>query len=60
MGKVSIRAQWLMVAAGIFLSPVFVLFLAWFIGWPRIRRLWFRQEAGPGSGRRAGAGPRRS
>ena len=40
MGKVSISKQLLMVAAGIFLSPVFVLLLAWFIGWPRIRRLW--------------------
>ena len=40
MGKVSISKQWLMVAAGTFLSPVFVLLLAWFIGWPRIRRLW--------------------
>jgi len=40
MGHVSISKQWLMVAAGIFLSPVFVLFLAWFIGGPRIRRIW--------------------
>src|SRR5215831_13231355 len=33
MGKVSIRAQWLMLAASVFLSPVLALFLAWFIGW---------------------------
>ena len=31
MGKVSISAQWGMVTAGVLLSPVFALFMAWFI-----------------------------
>jgi membrane protein DedA with SNARE-associated domain len=44
MGKVSIWAQWLMIATGVLLSPVLVLFLGWLIGWPRIRRLWPRRE----------------
>jgi hypothetical protein len=48
MGKVSIRAQWLMVAAGVLLSLVVAIFIAWFIGWPRIRRLWPRRVVGPG------------
>ena len=43
MGKVSIWAQWLMVAAGVLLSPVFVLLFTWFIGWPRLHRLWPRR-----------------
>jgi len=34
MGKVSVRGQWVMVTAGVLLSPVFALFFAWFIGWP--------------------------
>jgi hypothetical protein len=38
MGKVSIWAQWLMVAAGVLLSPMVAILFAWFIGWPRIRR----------------------
>jgi hypothetical protein len=48
MGKVAIRAQWVMLAAGVLLSPVLALFLAWFLGWPRVRRLWPLREAGPG------------
>jgi uncharacterized membrane protein len=47
MGKVSIWAQWLIIAAAILLSPLFVLFLAWLIGWPCIRRLWPRREMAP-------------
>jgi hypothetical protein len=39
MGKVPIWAQWLMVAAGVLLSPVFLLFAVWFMGW--------RQSQGP-------------
>lgn len=45
MGTVPIWKQWLMVAASVLLSPVFVLFLGWFIGWPLIRRLWPRRAA---------------
>jgi hypothetical protein len=40
VGKVSIWGQWLMVTTGVLLSPVFFLFVALFLGWPRIRRLW--------------------
>jgi hypothetical protein len=32
MGKVSIWAQWLMVASGVLFSPILALFLAWFLG----------------------------
>jgi len=46
MGTVPIWKQWLMVMAGVFLSLVFAFFLAWFIGWPRIRRLWTRSGGG--------------
>ena len=48
MGTVPIWKQWLMVTAGVFLSPVFALLLAWLIGWPRIRGFWSRREVGPG------------
>ena len=58
MGKVPKWAQWLMVLAGVLLSPVVVLFGAWFLGWPRIRRRWRHRDVAPGSDRRAGAGPR--
>jgi hypothetical protein len=44
MGEVSIWRQWVMVAAGVLLSPVFVLFVAWFIGWPRIRLFWRHRD----------------
>ena len=47
MGRVSIWKQWLIVAAGVSLSPAFVLFLAWFIGWSLLRRLWPRRQAAP-------------
>ena len=50
MGKVSLWVQWLMVAAGVLLSPVVALFMAWFPGWPRIRRLWPRQQSRVGIG----------
>jgi hypothetical protein len=43
MGKVSIWRQWVMVVAGVLVSPVFFLLVAWFIGWPRIRRAWPRR-----------------
>jgi hypothetical protein len=49
MGTVPIWKQWLMVVAGVFLGPVFVLLLAWFIGWPRVRRLWPDGRLGQGS-----------
>jgi hypothetical protein len=61
VGSVSIWAQWLGAAAGVLLSPVFVLFFAWFISWPLLRRLWphamVAPASAPGSGRRAGAAP---
>jgi hypothetical protein len=58
MGKVSIWAQWLMVTTGVLLSPVFVLFSAWFIGWPHIRRYGRvgRQGWGRDGGLRRSAG----
>jgi len=46
MGKVSIWAQWLMVTAGVMLSPMVALFVTSFLGRPRIRRLWPRQGLG--------------
>lgn len=55
LGKVPIWAQRLMIAVGVLLSPVFVLFSAWFIGWPRVGRLWQRREVGCGAVRRAEA-----
>ena len=44
MGRVSIRAQWLIIAADVLLSPVFVFLMACLIGWLLFRRLWLRQE----------------
>jgi hypothetical protein len=44
-------------AAGVLFSPVFALFLGWFIGWPRIRRLWPGRKLHPAPDRRAGAAP---
>jgi hypothetical protein len=38
MGRVSIWAQWLIIAAGVVLCPVFVLLVACLIGWPFFRR----------------------
>jgi hypothetical protein len=49
VGRASIRAQWLGVAVSGLLSSVFVLILAWFIGWPLFRRLWPRRDVAPGS-----------
>jgi len=49
MGKVSIGNQWLIVAAGAFLCPVFVLFTACLVGWSLFRRLWPDREAPSGS-----------
>ena len=46
-----------MMAARVFLSPVFVLLLARFIGWPRIRRLRYKREV-LGRGRVGGLGQR--
>jgi hypothetical protein len=61
MGRVSIWTQWLIVAAGVVLCPVFVLLTVWMIGWLLIRRLWPGPEVAPGSapapGRFAGAAP---
>jgi hypothetical protein len=47
MGKVPICAQWLMIATGVLLSPVYVPFVAWFIGWSRLCRLWTRRQVAP-------------
>jgi hypothetical protein len=62
MGKVPIWAQWLMIAVGVLLIPVFVVFLVWFLGWSRLRRLWPRRKVAPGpvlpQGRRAGVAAR--
>ena len=33
MGRVSIGAQWTAVAFGFLLSPLFVVFMVWFVGW---------------------------
>ena len=49
MGRVSIRAQWLIVAAGVVLCPVFGLLTACLIGWLVVLRLWTRPEIAPGS-----------
>jgi hypothetical protein len=51
MGKVAIWGQWLIVAIGVLLSPVFAILFVWFIGWPRIRRLWPHRELGPRTAR---------
>ena len=42
MGKVSIWAQWTAVAFGFLLSPLFVVFMVWFVGWLVYCRLWPR------------------
>jgi hypothetical protein len=47
IGKVSNWAQWLIIAAGVLLSPVFVLLLPSFIGWSLLRRLWRRRDVAP-------------
>ena len=49
MGRVSIGAQWLIVATGVLLCPIFVLLLPCLIGWLLFRRLWRRPEADSGS-----------
>ena len=40
MGKVSIRAQWLIIVAVLSLSPLFVLLMAGVIGRSLLRKLW--------------------
>ena len=47
MGTVSIGTQWLIVAAGIVLCPVFVLLTAYLTGWLLFRQLWARPAAIP-------------
>ena len=49
MGTVSISTQWLIVAAGVVLCPVFGLLTACLIGWLVVLRLWTRPEIAPGS-----------
>jgi hypothetical protein len=49
MGRVSIRAQWLIIATGVLLYSIFVLLMPCLIGWWPFRRLWWRPEAGSGS-----------
>jgi hypothetical protein len=45
MGRVSTRGQWLIVAAGVLLSPAFVLLTAYVIGWSLLRKFRRRPEA---------------
>jgi hypothetical protein len=49
MGRVSIGAQWTAVAFGFLLSPLFVVFMVWFVGWLVYCRLWPRRGVVPGS-----------
>jgi hypothetical protein len=48
MGRVSIWAQWTIIAAGVVLCPVFVLLVTCLIGWSLFRRSWPRPEVAPG------------
>jgi hypothetical protein len=48
MGRVSIRAQWLIVATGVVLCPVFAFLAACLIGWSLFRRLGPVRRQGPG------------
>ena len=43
MGRVSIGAQWTAVAFGFSLSPLFAVFMVWFVGWLVYCRLWPRR-----------------
>ena len=47
MGRVSIGAQWTAVAFGFLLSPLFVVFMVWFVGWLVYCRLWPRRGVVP-------------
>jgi hypothetical protein len=47
MGRVSTKGQWLIIAAGVLFSPVFVLLMAFVIGWSLLRKLWRRPETAP-------------
>jgi hypothetical protein len=40
MGRVSIWTQWLIVAAGLVLFPLFMLLATCLIGWFRLRPFW--------------------
>jgi hypothetical protein len=40
MGRVSIWAQWLIIASGVLFSPLFVLFMAGVIGGSLFRKPW--------------------
>jgi hypothetical protein len=59
MGRVSISAQWLIIAAGVSLSPVLaaliVLLFARTLGRLLRRKLWRRSEVAPHSARDRGA-----
>jgi hypothetical protein len=46
MGRVSIGAQWTAVAFGFLLSPLFVVFMVWFVGWLVYCRLLPRRGGG--------------
>ena len=47
MGKASVWVQGLGGAIGVLLSSAFVVFLGWFIGWSKLRRLWTRRKVAP-------------
>ena len=47
VGRVSIGAQWTAVAFGFLLSPLFVVFIVWFVGWLVYCRLWPRRKVVP-------------
>src|SRR5271156_486924 len=55
MGRVSIWKQWLGVAVGAVLYPVFVLLTACLIGWLLLYRLWPRSKGGARVGTSSGS-----
>jgi hypothetical protein len=48
MGRVSIWRQWLIVAVGVILSPIFAPMTAGLAAWLLSHRLWLRLRAAPG------------
>ena len=48
MGKLSIWAQWLIIIAGVMLSPFFVLFMAGVISRSLFRKAWRLGRVAPG------------
>ena len=49
IGQVLIWALWTVIVAGVLLSPVFAVFVVWFIGWSFYRWLWPRSDVAPRS-----------